>query len=93
MKETGSMPEKEFMCPHCDQKMRKWQSPDDSNWGGEIKYVCFNDECPYYVRGWVWMDEKYGTKSSYRHSVNPDKGSSGPLPVASPDHMKPGIVD
>ena len=87
------MAKTEFVCPHCDQKMRKWQSPDDSNWGGEIKYVCFNDECPYYVRGWVWMEEKYGTKSSYRHSINPDSGGSNPLPVASPDHMKPGIVD
>ena len=39
------------------------------------------------------MEEQYGTKSSYRHSINPNNGVSGPLPVASPDHMKPGIVD
>jgi hypothetical protein len=87
------MSHEEYLCPHCGQKMKKWQAPDDSAWGGETKYVCFYDDCPYYVRGWAWMEEKYGTRSSYRHSVNPATGCTGPLPVASADHMKPGIVD
>lgn len=87
------MNEKQFVCPHCGERMRKWQAPVDSSWGGETKYVCFYDECPYYVRGWTWMDEKYGSRSSYRHSVNPETGASGPLPVASADHLKPGIID
>ena len=47
MKEMEFMADKEYMCPHCDQKaMLKWQSPDDSNWGGEIKYVCFKRTKP-----------------------------------------------
>jgi hypothetical protein len=94
-KESRQMKEKEekYVCPHCGQEMRKWKAPDDSVWGGETKYVCFFDDCPYYVRGWAWMEEKYGSRSSYRHSVNPRTGIAGPLPVASPGHMKPGIVD
>ena len=87
------MDQKEYVCPHCGQKMRKWRAPDDSVWGGETRYVCFYDECPYYVRGWAWMDKNYGSRSSYRHSMNPNNGSSAPLPVASADHLKPGIID
>lgn len=87
------MSDKEYSCPHCGKKMNKWRSPDESNWGGGLKYVCFFDECPYYVRGWAWMEEKYGTNASYRHSIDPDTDFEGPLPVASADHLKPGIVD
>ena len=73
--------------------MTAWQAPDNSSWGSAEMLVCFNDECPYYVRGWEWMKEKYGVSSSYRSSINPESGWTGPLPVASPDHLKPGIVD
>ena len=82
-----------YNCPHCGEKMKKWQSPDESNWGGAIKYVCFSDECPYYVRGWNWMKEQYGVSSSYRSSINPESGRASPLPVASPEHLKPGIIE
>ncbi len=87
------MSEISTVCPHCGQQMNKWEAPLDSIWGGEIKYVCFDDDCPYYVRGWNWMEEKYGNKSSYRHTINPETGATSPLPVASADHMRPGIVD
>ncbi len=87
------MSETTYTCSHCGTKMTKWQSPEESNWGGDIKYVCFSDECPYYVRGWNWMKEQYGVTSSYRSSINPKTGNISPLPVASPDHMKPGIVE
>jgi hypothetical protein len=73
--------------------MNKWQAPVDSDWIGALKYVCFNNECPYYVRGWKWMDEKYGNKSSYRHSINPQNGKTSPLAVAYPEHMIEGIID
>jgi len=87
------MSEESTVCPHCGKKMSKWASPVESNWAGSIRYVCFEDECPYYLRGWNWMLEKYGTHSSYRHSVDPETGSSGPLPVCSPNHLKPGVFD
>ena len=87
------MVEEVHVCPHCEKPMNKWESPIESNWAGEIRFVCFNDECPYYVRGWVWMDEQYGQKSSYRHSLQPETGATGPLPVASSDHLRPGIID
>lgn len=80
------------VCPHCGKAMKKWASPVESNWGGAIRYVCFEDDCPYYVRGWDWMMQKYGVRSSYRHSLNPENGFAGPLPVCSAEHLRPGIV-
>ena len=87
------MSEKEYVCSYCGKKMVKWQAPEESDWCGEIKFVCFSDECPYYLRGWAHMEEKFGIKVSYRNTVNPQSGREAPLPVASADHLRPGILD
>jgi hypothetical protein len=80
------------ICPHCGQKMKKWKTPSDSTWGSDFHWVCFNDECPYYVRGWKWMEQQYQQKASYRHSYNPNTEHQGPIPVWSPTALKPGII-
>lgn len=79
-------------CPHCNQPMKKWKIPPDSTWNEEFHWVCFNDECPYYVRGWEWMVQKYNHRSSYRHRMNPSNGTCGPLPVWSPEAHKDFIL-
>ena len=81
------------ICPHCGQKMKKWKVPEDSTWKNEYHWVCFNDECPYYNRGWKWMAEKYQQQASYRFSYNPDTGATGPIPVWSPNALKSGIIE
>ncbi len=81
------------ICPHCDTKMSKWQASDLNAWGDTVHYVCFNDECPYYKRGWKWMNEKYSVSGSYRHRYNPETGEKGPLPVWSDTSLKSGIID
>jgi hypothetical protein len=83
----------ETVCPHCGQAMTKWRAPDDSTWGGQIQYVCFNDDCPYYKKGWEWMEQQYQHKASYRHRFNPATGEQGPLPVWSETAMRNFIVD
>ena len=73
--------------------MMAWQSPENSSWGYAVMLVCFNDECPYYVRGWQWMRERYDVAASYRHRFNPATKQSGPLPVWSPTAHRDAIVE
>lgn len=80
-------------CPHCDVEMLKLQNPFGSTWGPGFQWVCFNDECGYYVRGWNWMLEKFNKKASYRHRHNPETGEEGPLPVWSADAHRERIID
>ena len=80
-------------CPHCDGEMKKWEVPLNSTWTYPWQWVCFNDECPYFVRGWDWMMESQSVKASYRNRMDPESGSTGPLPVWSYDAHKDKIIE
>ena len=81
-------------CPHCDADMKKWVPPEDSTWAHDgFHWVCFNDECPYYVKGWEWMEESQGIKISYRHRLNPVTGKESPLPAKSDKMHKNRIIE
>jgi hypothetical protein len=80
-------------CPHCGVPLKKWLAPPESSWGTTVQLVCFNDECPYYVRGWKHMMENYEQKASYRYRYNPENGDYGPLPVWSPNALREGIIE
>jgi hypothetical protein len=85
--------EKTYVCPHCNQPLKKWLCPPETSWDADFQYVCFNDECSYYVRGWGWMKEKFNQNISYRYRLNPTNGESGPLPVWSKDALKNFIIE
>ncbi|MEJ2587467.1 MAG: hypothetical protein P8165_07760 [Deltaproteobacteria bacterium] len=80
-------------CRHCNEEMKKWAPPADSTWSTSFLWVCFNDDCPYYVRGWDHMMKTQETKASYRHSLNPETGSQGPLPTWSNEAHRDRIIE
>ena len=86
----------ERTCPWCGSPMNVWQPPDtpwEVDYGVEVLHVCFNDECPYFVRGAKWCRRNGMRCSSYRHSRNPVTGMEGPLPVPTRWALRGGILD
>lgn len=81
----------QVVCPHCGREMARWENPPLSTWTGEFQYVCFNDECPYFVRGWEWMRQSFSVDASYRFRLDPETGETGALAVWSKDALKSGI--
>ncbi len=86
------MPERRpSQCPHCGKSLASVWLPE-TLYEHEWHLVCFNDECPYYVRGWAWMEQQYGVRTSYRYRVERDNGHASPLPVWSPTALRGSIV-
>jgi hypothetical protein len=80
-------------CPHCDAALEPFKLPDEGGWDSDFHVACFNDECPYYVKGWQWMQERYGVKSSYRYRLDPATGKASPIAVWSPTALRDRIMD
>jgi SAM-dependent methyltransferase len=83
-------------CPHCDEKLSKWEVPDNpfcQTWDNEFMYICFNDACPYFVRGWDHMHRQTNQGMSYRLMYNPVKDRCMPIPVPSHQALKDGIIE
>lgn len=80
-------------CPHCGHKLIRFELPDNTGWQGEFQLACFNDECPYFVRGWQHMEEHYAARASYRYRIDPDTGHASPLAVWSKTALLDRILD
>jgi len=84
-----------LQCPHCEVKLKKWavpENPFESTWDNDFLYVCFNDACPYYVRGWDHIYNSTKRLASYRFMYNPEKDVCSPLPVPSPKALRESII-
>jgi hypothetical protein len=79
-------------CPHCGAALVALELPEAGAWDHPHHLACFNDDCSYYVRGWTWMSERFGVRSSYRYRVDPQSGLASPIAVWSPTALRSRIV-
>ena len=87
---------KTLRCPHCDEKLKKWEVPDNpfcQTWDNDFMYICFNDACPYFVRGWDRMYRETNQGMSYRLMYNPENDRCMPIPVPTHLALKDGIME
>jgi SAM-dependent methyltransferase len=87
---------KTLRCPYCGEKMRKWAVPDNpfaQTWDNEFMFICFNDACSYFVKGWDFMYRDGNRGVSYRLMYNPEKDRCMPVPVPTRHALKEGILD
>jgi len=85
-------------CPHCGKKMSLWEVPpltfsDGLGWGTAYLFICFNDECPLYVKGWDNLQENYAQHASYRCMNYPGTDTFELMPVFSPMGATGQIID
>ena len=83
-------------CPHCGEKLKKWAVPDNpfcQTWDNEYMYICFNNSCPYFVRGWDQMYHNSGQGTSYRLMYNPVNDCCLPIPVPTTKALTEGIME
>ena len=80
-------------CPHCEEPLAKWQVPQTpfTEWTSEHQYVCFNDDCRFYVRGWNVFSDQH-IPGSYRFMFDPDTKTSHSIPVLTPTALKASIA-
>ena len=85
-------------CPHCDADMTLWEVPpfsfgDGLGWGTPYMFVCFNDECSSYKKGWDHLKETMEAPASYRCYVEPGQKNFEYMPVFSPMGATGGKLD
>lgn len=85
-------------CPHCDQAMTIWEVPeitfsDGLGWGVPYLFVCFNDECPSYQKGWDDIKSTMEFQASYRCINQPGNDHFDYMPVFSPMGAKGQMLD
>lgn len=82
-------------CPYCNETLKKWLIPltPFTEWDTEYFYVCFNDNCPYFLRGWMTMLKQGNLGFSYRFRFNPKSGGIDAMPVPHPNAYRESIVE
>jgi hypothetical protein len=81
-------------CPYCEARLKKWMVPQHpwNEWPNDFFYVCFNDDCPYFLRGWKTLAAKGGF-GSYRLRYDTLKDHCSPIPVFDARMLRDGISD
>jgi SAM-dependent methyltransferase len=84
-----------LQCPHCNEALLKWELPQNpfTEWDVEFLFVCFNDTCPFLLRGWEVMYRQGNMGLSYRFAYNPDRDQCMSVPVPHLHALKESIIE
>jgi len=74
-------------CPHCKTKMERMDSRY-LDWESPYLWVCFNDDCTLFKKGWNHMMDSYGQLVSYRFMIHPQNGEPGVIPAFSQQYLR-----
>lgn len=90
--------EEEHACPHCSNQLSLCHSPpvhvgDGLGWGSEYLFICLNDECPLFVKGWEYIENQYGHVGSYRYMEIPNSKESYNMMVVGKEAFTGSVVD
>ena len=90
--------EEKHYCPHCSGDLVLCHAPpvhvgDGLGWGSEYLFICLNDLCPLFIRGWDYIESQYGHVGSYRYMEMPNSKESYTMMVVSKDAFTGSIVD
>jgi len=75
------------VCPHCKTTMEKMDSRY-LDWESPFLWVCFNNECTLFKKGWDHMMQTMGQLVSYRFMIHPQSGEKGVIPAFSNDYLQ-----
>jgi SAM-dependent methyltransferase len=72
-------------CPYCEGRLAKFELPASPfcEWPDEYVYICFNNDCPYLIKGWDVMAEQGNQGFSYRLMYNPATNRCMPTALAT----------
>lgn len=92
------MAQEKPVCPHCNKEMSIWEVPpisfsDGLGWGAPFLFVCFNDDCSLYNKGWEEIEENFGHKASYRCMCYQGSDKFECMPVFSPVGGSGQVID
>jgi hypothetical protein len=90
--------DEEHNCPYCKGKLSCCEAPqfhvgDGLGWGSDILFICLNDDCPLFVKGWDTIENQYGHSGSYRHMQLPGSKESNLMMVGNAMAFKGSIID
>ena len=89
MSETDFKIKEAPVCPHCKATMEKMDARH-LDWESPYLWVCFNNDCTLFKKGWDHMMESMGQLVSYRFMIHPQDGQTGVIPAFSNDYLLSG---
>ncbi len=90
--------EEERFCPHCSGHLTLCHAPpvhvgDGLGWGSEFLFICLNDICPLFVKGWDYIEKQYGHVGSYRYMEIPNSKETYTMMVVGKEAFTGNVVD